>query len=497
MQRVFSRTLSVAHTALRSLGFDERGSVLAYMVVIPALAGALAIGVETGELYRLKRQMQTASDDAALAGAIDSMAHSTSAITADALYEAQRNGFTNGSNGVTVTVHSPPTSGPNVGTTGAVEVTISKKQSLAFGAVINSLVGNTSSPYTLTARSVAAQNTTSTTTTTTTTTTNSVGCLVALTPNNEQGVSLTSFSSFNADCMLMSNGTATGTGANASIGMSSFSSATFSNTSNGKGGVWTRGTFSATSYSSLSIPAGQTLVNQTTAIVDPYAGLSVPAPGTCTKTNYRPSGGSQITIPPGTYCNGLQISSFSNVYFQPGTYYITNGDLVISSDSTVSCPTCTGTDGTTFVLTQSSGNNADIGGVKIMSQSTVTLNAPSVSAATTAYPYPGVLFYQDRRATVGTMASTSKIFTLSSLSTATLTGAIYIPNNAINIASISSSGSNSSTGCTVWIGRYIKFSSYSSNYVNGCSSVNTTPAGFVTTTTATSTATANKGKVLE
>lgn len=498
MQRFFSRTLSVARTASRTLRSDERGSVLAYMVVVPALAGALAIGVETGELYRVKRQMQTASDDAALAGAIDSMASaSLSTITADARYEAQRNGFTHGADGVTVTVNSPPTSGPNVGTTGAVEVVVTKTQNLTFGSIINSWMGRSSSGYTLTARSVAAQNSTTTSTTTTTTSTTSVGCLVALTPNNEQGISFTSFSSFNADCMMMSNGTATGTGANASIGMSSFSSATFSNTANGKGGVWTRGTFSAQSYSSLTIPAGQTLVNQTTAIVDPYASLATPAPGACGWTNYKPSGGSQITLKPGVYCNGLQISSFSNVYFLPGTYYITNGDLVISSDSTVSCPTCTGTDGTTFVLTQSSGNNNDIGGVKITSQSTVTLNAPSVTSATTAYPYPGVLFYQDRRAPVGTMNSTSRILTLSSLSTATLTGAIYVPNNAINIASISNTGSNSATGCTVWIGRYIKFSSYSSNYVNGCKAVNTTPAGFVTTTTQTSQATTNKGKILE
>ncbi|MBS0541502.1 MAG: hypothetical protein JSR47_22245 [Proteobacteria bacterium] len=500
MQRFFSRTLSVARIASKTLRSDERGSVLAYMVVIPALAGALAIGVETGELYRIKRQMQTASDDAALAGAIDSMASaSLSTITTDARYEAQRNGFTHGANGVTVTVNSPPTSGPNVGTTGAVEVIVSKTQNLTFGSIINSWMGRTSSGYTLASRSVAGQNSTTTSTTTTTTKTTSVGCLVALTPNNEQGISFTSFSSFNADCMMMSNGTATGTGSNASIGMSGFSSAMFSNTANGKGGVWSRGTFSAQNYGSLTIPAGQTLVNQTTAIVDPYASIATPTPGACTQTNYKPSGGSQITLSPGNYCNGLQISSFSNVYFLPGTYYITNGDLVISSDSTVSCPTCTGKAGTTFVLTQTSGNNNDIGGVKITSQSTVTLNAPSMKPeeATPAYQYPGILFYQDRRAPVGTMNSTSRILTLSSLSTATLTGAIYVPNNAINIASISSTGSNSSTGCTVWIGRYIKFSSYSSNYVNGCNDLNTTPAGFVTTTTQTSQATTNKGKILE
>ena len=53
--------------------------------------------------------------------------------------------------------------------------------------------------------------------------------------------------------------------------------------------------------------------------------------------------------------------------------------------------------------------------------------------------YAGVLFYQDRRVPNGTMSSTSKIFTISSLNTVTLTGAIYFPNNRIDISSINNS----------------------------------------------------------
>ncbi len=71
MSREFSRALSVAQSKWRRLRRDESGSVLAYMVVIPVLAGALAIGVETGELYRVKHQMQGAADDAVLVAAFD------------------------------------------------------------------------------------------------------------------------------------------------------------------------------------------------------------------------------------------------------------------------------------------------------------------------------------------------------------------------------------------------------------------------------------------
>src|ERR1700761_3363877 len=123
------------------LGTDERGSMLALLAVLPVLAGAVAIGIETGELYRVKRQMQSSADAGALAGSIDRIAGRTTSITTDANYEAQRNGFTNGSNGVTVTVNAPPTSGPNVNTTGAVEVIITKSQRFSLGAVLINWLG--------------------------------------------------------------------------------------------------------------------------------------------------------------------------------------------------------------------------------------------------------------------------------------------------------------------------------------------------------------------
>jgi Flp pilus assembly protein TadG len=493
MQRFVSRALSVVWNGLRSFHHDTNGSILAYAAVLPVLAGVLAIGVETGELYRTKRQMQSAADDAALAGTIDSLAGATpSTIAADARYEAQRNGFTNGSGTVGVAVNVPPSSGPNVGTANAVEVIVSKTQSLSFAGVLNSWLGHAGNGYTITARSVAARTTTTSTQTTTTTqtTTNSVGCLVALTPNNEQGISMSSFNNYTGDCAIMSNGTATGTGGNASIGISNFNNFTLSGTN---GLIWTRGTLSATSYNNMVPAPSAAMTNQSTSIVDPYASLATPSPGTCTYTNYQEPNGNNLTLLPGTYCGGLSVVNKSNIYFTAGTYFISNGDLIIRSDNNVSCSNCTSGAGVTFILTQTSGNNANIGGVSITSENNVTLNAPNSGT------YKGVLFYQDRRVAVGTMNSTSKIFALSSLNNATLSGAIYFPNNLISISSINNVGGNNSTGCTVWIGRYLNFTSYNNNYVAGCGAYGTTPAGSTTTTTSpsTNTVTTNKGKVLE
>lgn len=471
MTRSASRGLRFVFSTWRRLLHDRSGSVIGLMVIVPVVIGAVALGVETGQAYRTKRQMQSASDAAALAAAVDRMAGKDNAtITATARHEAQRNGFQNGVGGVIVTVNSPPTAGANMSTTGAVEVIVTKPHSFALGAVLASSLGLTSSSFDMRARSVAAQGTY------TSTTSSAEGCLVALTTGAEQGVSFTSFSNFTSDCTIISNGSSTATGSNASIYMSSFGSATLKS-------VWTRGRFTAQSYGSLALTTAAQQ-NQTSYAVDPYASLAQPMAGTCSYNSFNASSGSSITLNPGTYCGGLSVSSFSNVYFTPGTYYVANGDLYMTSISNVSCPTCTGTAGLTFVLTQTTGNNADIGGVRITSESNVTLKAPSSGQ------YAGILFYQDRRANVGTMTSTSKILTLSSLSNATLTGAIYFPNNRIDISSLSNSGSGVD-GCTVWIGRYIKMSSYSNNYIAGCAAAGTTPASITTTTTV------SKGKVFE
>ena len=400
MMRGASRAFRSARLTWQRLLKDERGSVLAFFVAIPVVAGTVAVGVETGQLYRTKRQMQGAADAAALAGAIDKVNGGTNtSATAAALYEAQRNGFQNGVGGVTVTVNSPPTSGSNVSTANAVEVIVAKPSSFALAKVLSSALGNS---FSMTSRSVAAQSSVTSSTSTTTSVSSLDGCLVALTTAAEQGVSF---------------------------------------------------------------------------------------------TNFNRSSMSSLTLSPGTYCGGLAVSSINNVYFTPGIYYVANGDLYITSVNNVTCPTCTTNNGVAIVLTQTTGNNSDIGGVRISSDNNISLNA---SAANQTSPplYAGVVFYQDRRVPNGTMASTSKIFTISSLNTVTLTGAIYFPNNRIDISSINNA-SMSNNGCTVWIGRYIKFSSYNNNYVAGCSAIGVTPPGVITTTTTTSTSTANRGKVLE
>ena len=87
----------------------------------------MGLATDVGTLFYMKRQLQTAADSAAIAGA--SEANFTDFV-ASARADASKNGVTNGTNGFVVTVNNPPLSGPHVaGTTDAqhyVEVIVSQ-----------------------------------------------------------------------------------------------------------------------------------------------------------------------------------------------------------------------------------------------------------------------------------------------------------------------------------------------------------------------------------
>ena len=94
---------------------DGQGGQALIMVAIVFLALLFAVGlaIDAGQLFSAKRTMQEAADAAAFAGAVvyyqgGTTAQAIAAATAD----ATTNGFTNGVSSTTVTVNSPPASGP-------------------------------------------------------------------------------------------------------------------------------------------------------------------------------------------------------------------------------------------------------------------------------------------------------------------------------------------------------------------------------------------------
>ena len=67
---------------------------------------------------------------------------------------------------------------------------------------------------------------------------------------------------------------------------------------------------------------------------DPFASLAVPTAGLCDYTNL--SIGVSTTLTPGTYCGGIRITSSGTIVtLSPGTYFIKDGDLKVSSSGSV------------------------------------------------------------------------------------------------------------------------------------------------------------------
>ena len=104
-------------------------------LAMAVLLGLVAFATDIGLFLITKRQMQTAADSAAMAGAAEI---NYGDVTAAARADAAQNGFTNGVNGITVAVSDPPSSGPPKGTgAGYVEVVVSQSQPTIFMKILN------------------------------------------------------------------------------------------------------------------------------------------------------------------------------------------------------------------------------------------------------------------------------------------------------------------------------------------------------------------------
>jgi Flp pilus assembly protein TadG len=131
---------------------NENGQTLVLTALcMTAMLGFMALALDVGLLFRARRNMQTAADSAAIAGAQDYMWNaSTTTARTQAKNASIANGYTDGASGAVVTVNIPPTSGPNTGSAGFVEAIVSQPVSTVFMGMFSRSSVNVS------ARAVAA-----------------------------------------------------------------------------------------------------------------------------------------------------------------------------------------------------------------------------------------------------------------------------------------------------------------------------------------------------
>jgi len=282
---------------------DDSGQALVITALcMTCLFGFVALATDVGLTLREKRLLQIAADSAAIAGALE-LNYSSASVTNAAQAAATRNGFTNGTNGATVTINTPPHNGPHQ-VAGYVEVIISQSQPTLF----MNLFGIAS--MTPTVRAVAMNGG------------SSFGCVYVLSPNASPAMNL--------------QGSFDVTAPNCGVVVDSNADGALHFTGGG-------GTLSAGSVGVVGTATGQTgdsttpIVQNIVAQSDPlgYLDASFPTPTGCV------AGGTLTgSITPGCYSGNVTLSNA----VLTGTYVFT-GNVTLSNSVT------TGTAGGTIDLT--------------------------------------------------------------------------------------------------------------------------------------------------
>ena len=347
-------------------------AIILTTLALVALLGIMGFGIDMGMMRYERRLQQTAADAAAIAGANDLAFECggtpCGSVTSAAQNASAANGFTDGTNNVTVHVYNPPTgvywaADPHKNNNAYVEVVISAVHPTYFEKILS--INN----ETVVARAEATYLSGAS---------NNDACMYTLgNPANEIGVDPFGSTTLNATtCGIVDNGNFDPTGKGLTVNTCSFN-VSGSNTGNNSGNVYCNGQTLSPNYSSPT--AQDPFLGQLTTPSNPGASTSCPAKGTC---NVNTTG--TVTLQPGQF-SSISIGSSSNVTFSPGIYYI-NGSGGLSCTGS---PTITGT-GVMFYFTNSATINCQ-------GSASINLTAmTSAQAQSSGYPKDaGILMYQD------------------------------------------------------------------------------------------------------
>ncbi len=390
-------TDSIIHSAFVSrlrLFKTNRQGVIAVMLalLLPVMVGFVGLGVEVGLWFQLKRDVQTAADAAAIAGAYEVLESSPTAATilAASSTDATLNGYDATTD--TLTAVNPPTTGPNTGDDDAVEVNISTPVSLLFSSVF------LDDSVTIAARAVASSEPGG-----------DEACVLSLSDTSQGAVGIGGTVTMDG-CLIAAQSTSS-----SSIKVSGGGDLTVDCLST-SGDVTNLGTMTLTECNSANIGVSE--------IADPYADLTMPAEvassSDCDTENNPDGSGNYSLAQNDTDGNGVVVFC-SNVSLSTGTYDFESGTTFafFGADLSITGGTVTG-DGVTFLFT---GSGNSWGGVNIAGNANVDLSAQSTG------DYAGMLFYQD-----GNASSNNNNFTFTGGSSTELTGVIYAPNNDVSFS---------------------------------------------------------------
>ena len=371
-------------------GARRAGTVIVVVAIsLTAILAFVALALDGGILLDKRRQVQTASDAAALAAANDLYANwwitSTAygaqfkgldpngSAKAAAKAAAAANGYVDGVNGCVVTVNIPPLSGPFTGQACHTEVIISHSQPQYFSRVF----GSQSVAYG--ARSVSRGRRGGIN-----------DAIICLDPTGKGALN------------TGGNGLLTVVGAPIQVN-SNDPEAMIAN----GGGTMTAPQFLVSGSPGASTPGGGsftgTIVPNSPPIPDPLANLPPPSTtGMATFNSVHQSGNKTSDLTPGIYHGGITASG-GTLNLAPGIYYMDGGGFNISGQANLFA-----TNVLIYNAPQSTSDKINITG-----QGTIVMS-PMLTG-----PYQGILLFQDRTSTAPVSVSGS------SGTTMTISGTFY------------------------------------------------------------------------
>lgn len=343
------------------------GNVVVMVAVsLVTLLGMISLSLDAGMLLDRRRDLQSAADASAMAGAgilfsqwasnagVDSNGDAAAA-TSNA---SRANGYVDGENGCTLTINIPPTTGPHANQPAYVEVIIRYDHPRYFSRVF----GSTNIP--VSARAVARG-----------TAHRAGNAVIALNPSSKAA--------------FETNGGGTFTMAGSPIQVNSSHAEAM--VANGNGSATAEDGFYVNGNPGSSTPGGGSFTGDITSsapqMPDPLRFLPPPDPSAMPVRETKKlsiNGKKTVILDPGVYRGGISMTADANVTLREGIYYMEGGGFNWGGSGTLQ-----GEGVMIYNAPASVSDKIDLSG-----QGKVTLSPP------TSGPYQGITFFQDRTQSV-------------------------------------------------------------------------------------------------
>lgn len=394
----FNRVIAcVVNHASRFAADKSAVTAIFTALMAPIIVGFVGLGIDVGVWYGKKRDLQSATDAAAISAALTYIAnHDAGGAEEIGKADAIRNGFDDAIGSMLFSFEDiegeDEAEGEIERTT---EVTMTEPQKLFFSGIF------LDRPVVIRTRAVASA-----------TALPGKHCILALDPEMDGAVEFNGTANASINCGVASNSVS-----DESV-LIAGSAILTADPVDSAGDIMVQG--SATLNTLTPPRLGGT-------VPDPYDDLDVPvSPAACITADELPSGvtvnasgvstsADNLTLVPGRYCNGLSLTNAENTQFAPGIYIIDRDEFRTTGSTSMHG------DGVTFILT---GSGTDYATVNFAGGTDARFTAP------TEGPYAGILFYQDRNAPSfrGASLVTNSILGGSS---ADLVGVIYFPSQEV------------------------------------------------------------------